>query len=146
MLLGAMCCCSHIAEHIFSKSCCFSFTQTRSWWPIKGFSRISQRTKQIPYLKGRCKEAFLCWEPHAFQTTLADYVVITSLVLVSMIAHKIRSWQWVTIPCFPVPNVVDKMGEKRFGNIQKATIITYRAAWQQNISHLWEDTCINKNW
>ena len=120
-------------------SCCFSFKQTMSWWPVKGFSRILQRTKQISYLKCRCKEAFPCWEPHAFQTTLAEYMVIHSFVLLSMTAHKIVSWQWVTVPYFPVPNVVDKMGEKQFGHVQIATIITYRAAWQQHISHLWED-------
>lgn len=52
-------------------------------------------------------------------------MVIHSFVLLSMTAHKIVSWQWVTVPYFPVPNVVDKMGEKQFRNIQIATIITY---------------------
>lgn len=32
-------------------------------------------------------------------------------VLLSMTAHEITSWQWVTVPYFPVPYVVDKMGE-----------------------------------
>lgn len=46
-------------------------------------------------------------------------------VLLSMTAHEITSWQWVTVPYFPVPYVVDKMGEKQFGNIQIASILTY---------------------
>lgn len=54
-----------------------------------------------------------------------EYMVIHSFVLLSMTAHKIVSWQWVTVPYFPVPNVVDKMGEKQFGHVQIATIITY---------------------
>lgn len=48
-----------------------------------------------------------------------------SFVLLSMTAHKIISWQWVTVPYFSVPNVVDKMGEEQFGNIQIASILTY---------------------
>lgn len=55
-------------------------------------------------------------------------MAIASLVLVSMTAHKTVSWQWVTVPYFPMPNVVDEMGGKWFGNIQRATILTYGAA------------------
>lgn len=40
-------------------------------------------------------------------------MVIHSFVLLSVTAHKIVSWQWVTVPYFPVPTVVDKMGEKQ---------------------------------
>lgn len=48
-----------------------------------------------------------------------------SFVLLSRTAHEIISWQWVKIPYFPVFDIVDKMGEKQLGNIQKTAILTY---------------------
>lgn len=44
-----------------------------------------------------------------------------SFVLLSMTAHEIISQQWVKVPYFPVFDVVDKMGEKQFGNTQIAS-------------------------
>lgn len=54
-------------------------------------------------------------------------------LLLSMTAHEIISQQWVKVPYFPMFDVVDKMGEKQFGNIQIASILTYWAGWEQNI-------------
>lgn len=42
-----------------------------------------------------------------------------------MTANEMISWQWVKVPYFPVFDVVDKVGEKQFGNIQIASIPIY---------------------
>lgn len=42
-----------------------------------------------------------------------------------MTALEIISQQWVKVPYFHVFDVVDKVGEKQFGNTQIASILTY---------------------
>lgn len=80
----------------------------------------------------KCKETFPCWEPR-LSNSFGKIYGNTLLCVTDMSAHEIISQQQVKVPYFPVFDVVDKMGEKQFGNIQIVSILTYWAGWEQNI-------------